>query len=124
MKVMFIEIGMGIDLHGQDITVASMRAVRNAIQHNSMPGLRSLLPGQDLNNMRVRVKLGVPADLDKIDLEQVKSVFPYGQVTIEAVAGGLLCSSGVVLADKGDKNDLVYIVNAAVEVGYEEDGTE
>lgn len=121
MKVVFIEIGMGVDLHGQDITTACIRACRNAIQHNSMPGLRPILPGQNLHNMRVRVKLGVPADIEKIDLEKVKSVFPYGQVSVEAVAGGLLCSSGVVLPDKGDRNDLVYIVNAAVEVGYEEE---
>ncbi|MFC4768857.1 Lin0512 family protein [Effusibacillus consociatus] len=119
MKVMFIEIGMGVDLHGQDITVACIRAARNAIQHNSMPGLRELLPGRDINNMRVHVKLGVPADADKIDIEQVNGVFPYGKVTVEVVQGGLLCSSGVVLPDKGDRNDLVYIVNAAVEVGYE-----
>jgi uncharacterized protein (TIGR02058 family) len=119
MKVMFIEIGMGVDLHGQDITEACIRACRNAIQHNSMPGLRELLPGQDLRNMRVNVKLGVPADSEKIDTEKVKSVFPYGKVSIDVVPGGLLCSSGVVLPDKGDRNDLVYIVNAAVEVGYD-----
>ncbi|WP_018132490.1 Lin0512 family protein [Effusibacillus pohliae] len=119
MKVVFVEIGMGVDLHGQDVTEACVRAARNAIQHNSMPGLREFLPGRDINNMRVNVKLGVPADADKVNIEKVKSVFPYGQVTVEVVPGGLLCSSGVVLPDKGDRNDLVYIVNAAVEVGYE-----
>jgi len=30
----------------------------------------------------------------------------------------MLTTSGVVLPDKDDKNDLIYIVNAAVEVGY------
>ncbi|GAX90594.1 Lin0512 family protein [Effusibacillus lacus] len=119
MKVVFVEIGMGVDLHGQDVTEACVRACRNAIQHNSMPGLRSFLPGQDINNMVVSVRLGVPADADKVDIAKVKSVFPYGQVRVEVVPGGLLCSSGVVLPDKGDRNDLVYIVNAAVEVGYE-----
>lgn len=121
MKVMFIEIGMGVDLHGQDITVACVRAARNAIQNNSMPGLRELLPGQNINNMTVRVKLGVPADADKVDIERVKAVFPYGRVSVEVVPGGLLCSSGVVLPDKGDRNDQVYVVNAAVEVGYEKE---
>lgn len=120
MKVIFVQIGMGVDLHGQDITVACVRAVRNAIRHNSMPGMRGIIPSHDLNNMLVRVQLGVPADADKIDLEQVKSAFPYGQVSIDVIAGGMICSSGVVLPDKGDRNDQIYVVNAAVEVGYEE----
>ena len=117
-KVMFIEIGMGVDLHGQDATAAAVRACRNAIQNNSMPGLRSVLPGNDINNMKVRVRLGAPVPAEQIDLEKVKKTFPYGQVSIEVVSGGLICSSGVVLPDKGDANDEVIVVNAAVEVGF------
>ncbi|GIM48240.1 hypothetical protein DNHGIG_37890 [Collibacillus ludicampi] len=117
-KVMFIEIGMGVDLHGQDITVAAIRAVKDAIGHNSMPGLRSVLPNQSLDEMQVRVTLGVPIDAEKLDIAKVKEAFPYGQVEVKVVQGGLICSSGVVLPEKGDVNDLVYIVNAAVEVGY------
>jgi uncharacterized protein (TIGR02058 family) len=30
----------------------------------------------------------------------------------------MLTTSGIVLADKEDKNDLVYVVVASVEVGY------
>ncbi|MGZ4032812.1 MAG: Lin0512 family protein [Tumebacillaceae bacterium] len=118
MNVVFIEIGMGIDLHGQDATVAAVRACRDAIQTNSMPGLRAILPGNDINNMKVRVKLGVPVPAEQVDLEKVKATFPYGQVSVEVVSGGLICSSGVVLPDKGDANDEVIVVNAAVEVGY------
>jgi uncharacterized protein (TIGR02058 family) len=32
--------------------------------------------------------------------------------------GGMLTTSGIVLQEKGDKNDLMYIVVASVEVGY------
>lgn len=117
-RVMFIEIGMGIDLHGQDVTKAAVRAVQNAIHHNSMPGLRSVLPGNDLNNMRVNVRLAIPADKEKLDLDIVKAELPYGQASFEVVDGGMLTTSGVVLMDKKDKNDLVYVVIASVEVGY------
>lgn len=117
-KIMFIEIGMGIDLHGQNVTKAAVRAVQNAIHHNSMPGLRSVLPGNDLKNMKVNVKLAIPADKESLDLNVVKSEIPYGQVSVEVIDGGMLTSSGVVLADKEDKNDLVYVVIASVEVGY------
>lgn len=117
-KVMFIEIGMGIDLHGQNVTKAAVRAVQNAIHHNSMPGLRSVLPDNDIHNMRVNVRLAVPADKEKLDLETVRAELPYGEVTFEVVDGGMLTSSGVVLPDKEDRNDLAYVVIASVEVGY------
>ncbi|MFD2168776.1 Lin0512 family protein [Tumebacillus lipolyticus] len=118
MNVVFIEIGMGVDLHGQDATVAAIRACKNAIGTNSMPGIRSILPDGDINKMIVRVKLGVPVPAEQVDLEKVKTTFPYGQVSFEVVPGGLICSSGVVLPDKGDVNDEVIVVNAAIEVGY------
>lgn len=117
-KIMFIETGMGIDVHGQDITKASIRAIKNAIHYNSMPGIRSVLPDNQLENMRVHVKLAVPCDEEKLDIEEVKKVLPYGKVTVEVMKGGMLTTSGIVLSDKGDKNDLMYIVVAAVEVGY------
>lgn len=115
--VMFIELGMGVDLHGQDVTKAACRAVRNAIERNSLPGMRTLVGG-DSGRMEVHVRLAVPDDADKVDHDAVRAVFPYGQVTVEVVAGGMVTPSGVVLPDKGDRNDLIYIVNAAVTVGY------
>jgi len=115
---MFIEIGMGVDLHGQNVTKAAVRAVQNAIHHNSMPGIRSVLPGGSLDNMKVHVRLAVPADRDKLDLETVRAELPYGDVSFDVVDGGMLTSSGIVLPDKDDANDLAYVVVASVEVGY------
>lgn len=43
---------------------------------------------------------------------------PYGTVTVEKLEGGLATTSGIYLSDQEDKNDLMYIVNAVVEVGY------
>jgi uncharacterized protein (TIGR02058 family) len=117
-KVMFIEIGMGIDLHGQSVTKAAVRAVQNAIHHNSMPGIRSVLPDNDINSMKVNVRLAIPTDKESLELDVVKAELPYGQVSFEVVDGGMLTSSGVVLEDKEDKNDLAYVVIASVEVGY------
>lgn len=115
---MFIETGMGIDVHGQDITKAAVRAIKNAIHFNSMPGIRSVLPGNSLENMKVNVKLAVPCEKESLDVDTVKAALPYGQVTVEVMDGGMLTTSGIVLEDKGDKNDLMYIVVASVEVGY------
>lgn len=117
-KLFFVELGMGADLHGQDITEAAIRAVKNAIHYNSMPGITSLLPQGDVNKMKVNVRLAVPCDKEKLDVERVKSFLPYGQVKVEVIDGGMLTTSGIILTDKQDKNDLIYVVNAAVEVGY------
>jgi uncharacterized protein (TIGR02058 family) len=83
-----------------------------------MPGIRSVLPGSDLANMKVNVRLAVPVEPELLNLETVRAELPYGQVTFEVIEGGMLTSSGIVLADKEDKNDLVYVVIASVEVGY------
>lgn len=119
MKVVFVEIGMGVDLHGQDVTRAAVRACRNAIERNSLPGLAALLPDGDRSQMQVRVTLGVP-DLSgaaPLDEAKVKQVFPYGQVSLQVRPGGLITNSGVVLPDKGDRTDEIVVVVAAVEVG-------
>jgi uncharacterized protein (TIGR02058 family) len=117
-KIMFIETGMGIDVHGQNITKAAIRAVQNAIHYNSMPGIRSVLPENNRDNMRVNVKLAVPCDKEKLDIEAVKEVLPFGIVTVQVMDGGMLTTSGIVLEEKGDQNDMMYIVVASVEVGY------
>jgi uncharacterized protein (TIGR02058 family) len=117
-EILFIETGTGIDLHGQEINVAAERAVKDAIHYNSMPGIRKMLPENDITNMKVNVKLGLPMDQDKLDEERIKKLFPYGTVTIEPMTGGMATSSGILLKDQQDKNDLMYIVNAVIEVGY------
>lgn len=117
-EILFIETGMGIDVHGQDINKATKRAITDAIHYNSMPGIRSILPDNNLDNMNVNVKLAIPQDEDKLDHDMVKSMIPYGTVTIEIVKGGMATTSGIFLEEQKDKNDLMYIVNAVVEVGY------
>lgn len=119
MKTLIVEIGMGIDLHGQDLTKAAVRACRNAIEHNSLPGLAALLPDGDRRHMQVRVTLGLPElpEAHPLDENAVRAVFPYGQVSIQRAAGGLLAHSGVVLPEKGDRNDAILVVVAAIEVG-------
>lgn len=117
-EIIFIETGTGIDVHGQDVNEAASRAVQDAIHYNSMPGIRKLLPNEDLNKMKVNVKLAMPKDLDELDHDKIKALLPYGDVTIEVMQGGMATTSGIFLEDQHDKNDLMYIVNAAVEVGY------
>ncbi|GAB2298607.1 hypothetical protein Dimus_032677 [Dionaea muscipula] len=121
MKLLFVEMGVGYDQHGQDITAAAMRACRDAISSNSIPAFRrGSIPGVSFGEMKLQIKLGVPHSLQQsLDIDRVKSVFPYGKILdVEVVDGGLICSSGVQVDEMGDKNDDCYVVNAAVYVGY------
>ncbi|HLS07749.1 Lin0512 family protein [Lentibacillus sp.] len=117
-QILFIQTGSGIDVHGQNITKASERAVENAIFANSMPGIEKSLPNEKMENMQVNVRLAVPLDRGQLDVDQVKASIPYGSVTVDVTDGGMATSSGIMLEGKDDENDLMYIVNAAVEVGY------
>ncbi|KAF8029491.1 hypothetical protein BT93_E2025 [Corymbia citriodora subsp. variegata] len=121
MKLLFVEMGVGYDQHGQDATAAAMRACRDAISSNSIPAFRrGSIPGVSFEQMKLLIKLGVPHSLQQsLDIERVKSVFPYGKILdVEVVDGGLICSSGVLVEEMGDKTDECYVVNAAVYVGY------
>uniref|UniRef100_J3L1V0 Uncharacterized protein n=2 Tax=Oryza brachyantha TaxID=4533 RepID=J3L1V0_ORYBR len=121
MKLLFVEMGVGYDQHGQDITAAAVRACKDAITSNSIPAFRSgSIPGVNTEQMKLQIKLGVPRPTQHLlDVERVKAVFPYGKIiSFEVVDGGMICSSGVCLEAMGDKNDDCYIVNAAVYVGY------
>ncbi|XP_073007543.1 uncharacterized protein [Typha latifolia] len=117
MNLLFVEMGVGYDQHGQDITVAAMRACKDAISSNSIPAFRrGSIPGVNSDQMKLQIKLGVPRSVQHLlDAERVKSVFPYGEIiSFEVVDGGMICSSGVCLEAMGDKNDDCYIVNAAI----------
>ncbi|GLJ05053.1 hypothetical protein SUGI_0010180 [Cryptomeria japonica] len=118
MKLLFVQMGTGYDQHGQDITMAAMRACKDAICKNCIPAFGGgTLPGINQEYMKLKLKLGVPRfTKNSLDLEQVKAVFPYGEVReIEVVEGGLVCSTGEYV---GEKPDDCYVVNAAVYVGY------
>eukprot|EP00884_Botryococcus_braunii_P014164 jgi/Botrbrau1/22749/Bobra.0132s0082.1 len=117
-NVLFVEAGWGADQHGQNVTKAAVRACRNAIEFNSIPSIRRLVPG-GYNNLRLKVKIGVPHP-EEVDVEEVRKVFPYGQAFFEVVEGGLSCSSGISVPKLGDKSDEMVIAVAAVTVGYSE----
>jgi hypothetical protein len=65
LKRVALEIGMGTDIRGGDYTKAAVRALRDALWHNS---------------------LTVAAAVDK---NEVLAVLPHGTGTIKLVEGGL-----------------------------------
>ena len=106
---MFIEIGMGVDLQGQDATKAATRAIRDAIGRNYLPGVRRMLQSAG-GRMLVHVRLGVPAEAGAVDIEAVRGSLPYGEVTVEVGPGGMLVPNGL------DDGGRICVVNAAISV--------
>ena len=88
-----LEVGVGIDLHGQDVTKAAQRAVKNAISHVSMIGLREILPIaqiEDLDDLLlVDVTIATPFP-EQVDHAAVLSILPEGRRRITVVEGGIL----------------------------------
>jgi len=87
-----VEVGTGIDLHGEDATKAAQRAVKDAISHSSMVGLGQLFKIKSFSEMEealmVDVTVAAP-DPEKVDGEAVLSTLPEGKRRINVVKGGL-----------------------------------
>jgi uncharacterized protein (TIGR02058 family) len=86
MKRVVVEIGMGTDIRGTDYTKAAVRALRDALWHNSLPIAAAL--GKPTDSMVVEVHIGVPKP-ELVDKAQVLAVLPHGTGTVNVVQGGL-----------------------------------
>ena len=132
-NLLFVQTGFGVDQHGDrsahGATKASIRAVRNAIEFNSIPGVIEAVPG-GRQEMLIQVKLGVPPlssakdgkDLRpmNVDLAQVAKVFPYGRLLpIDVDIGGLSFATGRIVTELGDEDDMAVCVAACVSIGYD-----
>jgi uncharacterized protein (TIGR02058 family) len=102
-------MGMGTSLRRQDYTEAAVRAVKDALWHNSI-NLAELF-GRDKSDMLIDLEIGVQQP-DRVDVSALASVFPYGQVAVSVVKGGL----DVPRADGGLPT---VIANAAISVSFE-----
>ena len=85
-KRVVMEIGMGTDIRGTDYTKAAVRALRDALWHNSL-GIANAL-GLDTDSMQVEVTIGVPKP-DRVDKAEVLAILPHGTGTVNVVEGGL-----------------------------------
>mmetsp|Transcript_6552 Transcript_6552/g.12323 ORF Transcript_6552/g.12323 Transcript_6552/m.12323 type:complete len:216 (+) Transcript_6552:74-721(+) len=130
-NILFVQTGFGVDQHGDrerdGATKAAVRAVRNAIEFNSIPGMIEAVPG-GRKNMLIQVKLGVPSKEEDdggveplhVDLSHVAKVFPYGKLLpIKIVLGGLSFPTGRIVRELGDQNDTAICVAASVAIGYD-----
>jgi uncharacterized protein (TIGR02058 family) len=106
LKRIVLEIGMGTDIRGAEPTKAAVRALRDALWHNSL-GVANAL-GLETDSMQVEVTIGVPHP-EKVDKAQVLAVLPHGTGTVEVIDGGL-----EIVNDEGTGSTLIASAAAVV----------
>src|SRR3989442_15231371 len=84
-KRVVVEMGMGTDIRGGDYTKAAVRALRDALWHNSL-GVTGAL-GMDGDSMRVEVIIGGPQP-EAGDTAQVLAALPHGTGEVRGVHRG------------------------------------
>ena len=86
LKRIILEMGTGNDLHGGDYTKAAVRALRDALWHNSLTIGATV--NQHVDAMQVEVLIGVPKP-DQVNKDEVLAILPHGTGTVTVVEGGL-----------------------------------
>jgi uncharacterized protein (TIGR02058 family) len=108
LRRMVLQIGMGTDIRGRDYTKAAVRALRDALWHNSLSVANAL--GLSVDAMQVAVTIGVPRP-DLVDKAAVLAVLPHGTGTVTVVEGGLEITN--------ESGNTTVVANAAAVVRLE-----
>lgn len=108
---MLLETGMGVDLHGGDVTKAATRAVEDATRRVSLLFLRTLSRRQRVR-VSVEIRLGVP-NPEHVDTAAVAAALPVGRALVDCQQGGL----SITL----DNGETVVMAVAAVVVRVAQD---
>ena len=113
-KRFIVEIGTGIDIHGENATKAACRAVKDAVSRSCLCGLLEILELQNLEDVLVDILVASP-NPDQIDLEQVMAEVPIGRKAARAVEGGMTVQ-GLCVPQFASDGDQIVVANAAVTV--------
>jgi uncharacterized protein (TIGR02058 family) len=120
-KRFIIEMGIGIEQHGQEVTKAAIKALRDAMSRVCMVGLTEMISLSDPNDMIIDVLVACPRP-QELDLEALKKAIPFGQKEISVVAGGMTVR-GHYHPGMSDKSDEIIVANAAITVCIDMDKT-
>ncbi|NIZ60651.1 hypothetical protein DL239_06635 [Sedimentitalea sp. CY04] len=104
-----VEFGMGTSLRREDYTQAAIRAIKDALWHNSVNMVE--LFDFPKESMIIDAEIGVQKP-ENVDVEALKAIFPYGQPNVTVVQGGLDI-------DKPHSDGRAVIANAAIVVSFE-----
>lgn len=85
-KRVALELGQGTALRSGDYTRAAVRAVKDALWHNSLNMPQAFGATKEAMIIDVEIAVQQPA---AVDTDEVAAVFPYGSVSVTARKGGL-----------------------------------
>lgn len=113
-KRYLIEFGQGADLHGEDHTNAAMKAVKDAMQHCCMAGVKDIFgleaaPG----NIRVEADIFAPAP-NQVNVTPIQEYLSFYETEIKVHPGGA-SARGLSVPEMG-KGDHITIVLAVLTV--------
>ena len=110
MRRLLTEFGMGTSLRRGDYTQAAVRAVKDALWHNSI-NLAEIF-GFEKSDMHIRVDVGVQ-NPESVDVTELSKVFPYGQTEI------LVCEGGLDIPRPEGRGNPTIIANVALSVSFD-----
>ncbi len=106
MKRFIVELGMGADLHGGDVTKAVKRAMKDAISHSCLCGLQEVLDDGIGEHISVHVKVACPHP-DQVDVAKLQGVLPIGKTVIDEICEGGMSTTGLHVDALGAGNQIV-----------------
>ena len=104
-----MELGMGTSLRAEDYTKAAIRALKDALWHNSLTMADAFGFSREIMIVDIEIAVQKP---DAVDTDAVKAVLPYGKGAVTVVKGGLD-------VPKPDGAGKTVIANAAVLVSFD-----
>lgn len=107
-KRYLIEIGTGVDMHGGNMTGAAVKAVKDAMSHCCMAGVREI-HGMGPADIALRIKVCCPKP-EELDLNALREpVRFYDDVEIVPAQGGA-AERGLYAPEMGDGDTLTVAV--------------
>ena len=106
LKPAILELGTGVDVHGQNYTEAARRAVWDAIHHSSLTFL-GLFGESAAADMVVEVTIAIPKP-DEVDEATILAALPHGKPTLKTIQGGM------EIEGREGSGDFTIIANAAI----------
>ncbi len=111
---LLIEMGMGVDQHGQSPTRACQKAILDAVHRVCIP---IVVEGGLLSSCKVKltVDVAVPG-AGTVDISKVREALPLSMDADIIVQEGGLKVQGVAMEELQDKSDDMFIAVAAITV--------
>jgi len=89
IKRFAIELGVGADLHGQDMTKAAVRAVKDSVSRICLCGIMEILGRDRFQGVYVHADVAVP-EPEAVDQDAILAAIPIGEKSLSLQRGGML----------------------------------